>query len=147
MKSNIPTFAILLATLFLSGCSDFEKFPLAPVTGIVLCEGEPVPYVQVHFHPAPEGASTAVVGKAGYGVTDEKGAFHISTYKPGDGAIIGKHEIRIGVSRSTLPDCPADLSYTGVWEIVEVVKGKGKNEFTFTLPKRNPRQQLVLNND
>jgi len=145
MKLKVFTLPILLAVVCLSGCGDSEKFPLASARGVVLCESQPVPFVQVYFHPVQEGTS-AIVGKPGIGITDENGVFNISTYSPGDGAVIGKHEIRIGVSVGTSPDCPADLSNGNALEVVEVVK-KGNNEFTFTLPKRDPRRKLVLEDD
>lgn len=145
MKPNIFGLFLLLAVVCLSGCNDFEKFPLAPVQGIVLCEDKPVPFVQVYFHPMRTEGTSVIVGKPGVAITDENGAFSISTYKPGDGAVIAKHEIRIGTSVSTQPDCPADLSNGKALETVEVVKGK--NNFTFTLPKRDPRKRLNLQED
>ncbi|MCL2005344.1 MAG: hypothetical protein FWG73_04180 [Planctomycetaceae bacterium] len=148
MKSNtitLFTLLILSATLILNGCGNSGDFSTAPVRGVVHIEGEPgvpVPFVQVIFQPiTQEGDGSAIVGKAGRGVTNENGEFTISTYDVADGAVIGKHEIRIDVSRSTLPDNPANLSNRNVLEVVEVTKGK--NEFTFTLPKRNPRQRQM----
>ena len=146
MKRTGLTLLILLAVMQFAGCGRSDGFNVALVRGIVHIEGEPetpVPFVEVIFHPrSQEDGAAGIVGKAGRGVTNENGEFTISTYAPGDGAVIGWHEIRINVSRETQPDCPADLSRSGILETVEVVKGK--NEFTFTLPKRRPNQRLIL---
>ena len=123
------------------GCGDSSKFPLAKAEGVVLCEGNPVPFVTVYFVPVPSGAS-ANVGKSGQGVTGEDGMFSISTYDIGDGAVIAKHNVRVAASLETGRDCPADLSTTKVVTTVDVVKGK--NNFKIEVPKRNLRTPLVL---
>ena len=100
------------AMLILLGCSSLEQFPLAETSGTVTCEGKPVAKAIVYFEPLPNGGS-AVVGKQGYALTDENGKFVVSTYGENDGAVTGKHKIRVGSSESTpkcncalLPDVP-----------------------------------------
>ena len=123
------------------GCGNSNKFPLAKTEGVVLCEGNPVPFVMVYFVPVSSGTS-ANIGKSGQAVTGEDGTFSISTYDVGDGAVIAKHNVRIAASLETGKDCPADLSTTKVVTTVDVVKGN--NNFKIEVPKRNLYIPLVL---
>ncbi|MDR0522301.1 MAG: hypothetical protein LBH00_10675 [Planctomycetaceae bacterium] len=127
------TIIIPLFFVTLTGCGGAKQFPLAETTGTVLCEGQPVTFVSVYFAPVRDG-DAVLVGKTGFGMTDENGQFHISTYKPGDGAVIAKHAVRVNKMDSTLPDCPAELSGTKIVQTVEVIAGK--NDFAIELPKR-----------
>ena len=66
------------------GCSG-EEPATYPVSGTVHLDGKPLAGVSVMLQPD--------VGSFGYGVTDENGAFVVSTFEVGDGAIPGKHGI------------------------------------------------------
>jgi hypothetical protein len=134
-------FLTIAGLITAGGCGNMEKFPLAPTEGTVLCEGNPVAFVTVYFVPVEEGKS-AIIGKPGQGITKQDGTFRISTYQPNDGAVIGKHTIRVGTSSSTDPACPAVLSHSKVVQTVEV--GKNGNQFTIDLPKRKPKQKLMI---
>jgi hypothetical protein len=134
-------FLIITGLITVGGCQNVEKFPLAQVEGTVLCEGNSVAFVTVYFVPVEEGTS-AIIGKSGQAITKQDGTFRLSTYQPNDGAVIGKHTVRVGTSSSTDPTCPAELSHSKVVQIVNVVKGG--NQFTIDLPKRKPKQKLVI---
>ena len=54
-----------------------------------------MPHVMVFFEPLQEGKS-ALVGKQGIAFAEEDGTFVISTYGTGDGAVVGKHRVRVG---------------------------------------------------
>jgi hypothetical protein len=95
--------ALLLAAALLGGCSGGDGFKTAKVTGQVVCQGQPVGGVAIVFTPVVEGSSTALSGKGANGNADESGRFTLSTYKMGDGAIVGKH--RVSVSTED-PDKP-----------------------------------------
>lgn len=135
----------------LLGCGRQGEFPVAPTKGVVLCEGKPVPYVMVFFEPLASGesGSSALVGKQGFAVADAEGRFVISTYRDGDGAVVGKHRVRVGPPH---PEdhprfsCPCVLnSEVDVME-VEVVKGK-VNEFQVVLARRTGREPRPLGYD
>ena len=107
------------------GCSGIEEFPLGQISGSVTCEGKPVPKAIVYFEPIRTGES-AQVGQQGFGLTDENGKFAISTYGENDGAVIGKHLVRVGRSETT-PACSCALVADNVLQEVEVKSGP--NEF------------------
>ena len=60
---------------------------MAPVTGTVLYQGEPVEKASVTF--------LARSGRPGYGETDRKGRFSMLTFEPNDGAVLGEHVVTI----------------------------------------------------
>ena len=57
--------------------------PLAKVAGSVTMDGQPLTNAKVTFLPQ--------VGPAASGELDEEGRFELSTYRPGDGAVLGIH--------------------------------------------------------
>jgi hypothetical protein len=134
-------FLTIAGLIIVGGCQNVEKFPLAQVDGTVLCEGNPIAFVTVYFVPVQEGES-AIIGKSGQAITKQDGTFRVSTYLPNDGAVIGKHTVRVGTSSSTDPTCPAELSHSKIVQTIDVVKGE--NQFTIDLPKRKPKQKLVI---
>jgi hypothetical protein len=139
-------------TLMLSGlalgCSRQGEFPVAPTKGVVLCDGKPVPHVMVFFEPLAGGdpGSTALVGKQGFAFADDQGRFVISTYGKQDGAVVGRHRVRVGPPH---PEdhprfsCPCVLNPEVDVMEVEVVKGK-VNEFQVVLARRTGRETRPL---
>src|SRR5262245_58967756 len=95
----IALFAAFVGLL--AGCGSSGEFPTVPTTGRVLCEGKPVPHVMVFFEPLQNGKS-ALVGKQGIGHAEEDGTFVVSTYDEGDGAVTGRHRVRVGPPRGDL---------------------------------------------
>lgn len=101
---NCVCWGLTGLVLVSAGCGGKRSFGVAQTSGIVTCQGQPVPYVTVYFEPLKEGKS-AVVGKQGIGLADEKGHFVISTYGDNDGAVVGKHRVRVDrPSREAHPD-------------------------------------------
>jgi hypothetical protein len=134
-----------LALGFASGCGPGGSFPVAPTTGRVQCEGQPVPHVTVFFEPLQTGKS-ALVGKQGVAFAEADGTFAISTYGNNDGAVVGRHRVRVGPPRggeAPAFKCPCVLnSEVDVME-VEVKKGQ-KNQFDVVLKKRTPQDRPAL---
>ncbi|WP_166831724.1 hypothetical protein [Thalassoroseus pseudoceratinae] len=82
------------------GSSRDPNLPLtAPAGGQVTYNGSPVDQGTVTFHPVGK-------GNPGVGLIDEDGHFEISTYEPGDGAVVGKHAVTIDIP-PTLGGMPA----------------------------------------
>ena len=80
--------ALAVAWLSLGvGCQREGRLPTAPVRGTVTLDGQPVTEGEVVFLPA--------AGKPSRGRLDAEGAFVLSAYTSGDGAVIGAH--RVGV--------------------------------------------------
>lgn len=76
-----------------SGCGpsrDPNLPPTAYVSGQVTYNGKPVDQGTVTFHPIG-------VGNPGVGLLDENGKFELSTYTPGDGAVVGQHSVTIDI--------------------------------------------------
>lgn len=125
---------VFAGVLLLAGCgSGVEKFPLVAVSGTVTCEGKPVPNAIVFFEPVKSGASAAS-GKQGFATTDAEGHFVVSTYSDNDGAVKGKHIIRVGKSE-TSPAC--DCALNAAVELKRVdISGDAPIELQFELPKK-----------
>ena len=132
-------FVIVLAMLLVSaGCAEGD-FSTAKVTGVVLCNGQPVEGAMVYFEPIRSGKNSAMVGKQGFSWTDASGRFDISTYKPGggDGAVIGKHRVRVGRGKA---QCDCAMNEEVDLMEVEVLSGT-KNEFELVLNKATQKDK------
>ena len=81
--------AVLLGVF---GCNRGPQ--MAPVTGVVLLNGQPVDGAAVLFTPEAG-------GRPADGVTDKEGKFTLQTFEPGDGAVVGKHKVAIVGMRQT----------------------------------------------
>ncbi|MFN3189467.1 MAG: hypothetical protein ACE361_03005 [Aureliella sp.] len=132
--SGIAAAIAALNLVLLSGCGGgIKKFPTAPVSGVVLCDGKPVPLAMVFFEPIAEGTD-AVVGKPGFSRADEDGKFTLSTYGDGDGAVVAKHRVRVDTPPTGIPD-GCDCQFSDSIDVMQVDVVDGPNEFTIDLPK------------
>jgi hypothetical protein len=132
---------VALATL--SGCSGGGDFGTAKVTGRVVCEGQPVGNVLVFFEPLTQG-DNALVGKQGIGRAGADGTFQVSTYGSNDGAVVGKHRVRVGwMDGQANGSCPCVVDSENDVMEVEVVAGES-NEFEVVLPKKTGRERPSL---
>src|SRR6056297_604207 len=76
-----------LALSAVNGCGSNSDLPqTATASGKVMYQGKPLNIGTVTFHP--EGT-----GNPGVGLLQQDGTFTISTYTPGDGAVLGKHSV------------------------------------------------------
>lgn len=99
-----PAIAHLLAATalvaLLAGCQRSE-FELAPTEGTVTIEGQPLSAGKVMFAPISQGDSLNA-GKPAFGIIQPGGGFVLTTYKEGDGAVVGEHWVTIyGPDRGT----------------------------------------------
>lgn len=85
----VPAYILLLQT----GCSK-SPYDLAPVSGKVTVDGQPLPDGQVMFAPRATSGS-AKAGKPALGNVRPDGTFSLSTYADGDGAVVGEHLITL----------------------------------------------------
>jgi hypothetical protein len=86
---RIAVWLILVATV--AGCgSDLD---LAPVTGRVTFNGKPVTEGEITFLPdnGPQAA----------GMIQPDGTFRLTTLSPGDGAVVGRHQVSIRATTVT----------------------------------------------
>jgi hypothetical protein len=138
----------LVLFALLSGCGPAGDFPTARTTGRVICEGQPVPHVMVFFEPLESGKS-ALVGKTGFAIAKENGTFELSTYRNGDGAVIGHHRVRVGPPHSgDHPGFKCACVLNSEVDVMEVDVNKGeKNEFELVLKKKTGREPKPLPDD
>lgn len=131
--------------LLLSGCSAGGDFPTAKTTGRVVCEGQPVPHAMVFFEPLQTGKQ-ALVGKQGIANAEADGTFMVSTYGDNDGAVIGRHRVRVGPPRGgPPPDFRCDCVLNSEVDVTEVEVKKGeKNDFELVLKKKTGREPKPL---
>lgn len=127
--------------LSLAGCGGGNGLETAPVVGKVLINGQPLAFGSISFRPK--------AGSPATGQIQSDGSFTLTTYKSGDGAIIGPHDVlviatesdagsvspsqpgeEVVMGKSTIPQKYTSFSTSGL--TAEVVADK-KNEFTFEL--------------
>lgn len=85
---------VLLLAFLVIGCSD-SRFPLAPISGTITLDGEPLEGAEVVFAPM-ENKNTTVVGPASVGYTDQEGRFTLKTIKGRTGAVLTNHRVSVG---------------------------------------------------
>jgi hypothetical protein len=91
---RLATFTVGVLALA-SGCGTSE-FELAPVSGTVTLDGEPVAAARVIFEPQRDGQEAFSAGPGSDGMTDEAGRYSLRTSVSGDaGAVIGQHRVTI----------------------------------------------------
>jgi len=116
-----PVVALMLVALLLlvSGCGDGRP-KRVPVSGRVLIDGKPLSYGFVRV--VPEGARPAS-GKIG-----PDGRFTLTTFEPGDGAVLGTHAMSVaGVevinSTSQRWHAPKKYADTGTSDLTATIDG------------------------
>ena len=107
---------ILCTAVLLCGCSQRGE-ATAIVRGKVTYNGKPVPNGTVNFIPT-RGATTAT------GEIHPDGSYALTTYKPGDGAVLGTHKVvvvamqdmgnRLPENRTPLPPPIVPVKYTSL---------------------------------
>ncbi len=70
----------------LSGCGDGRPTRV-PVSGVVLIDDQPLTYGYVRFAPPDSRASA--------GSLNSDGRFTLTCFTPGDGAVLGKHQVSV----------------------------------------------------
>lgn len=102
----IPLVAVIVT---LASCGKSETFSTAQVSGCVKCNGKLVTAGTVVFIPAgidPEKEKTNDTGRAASGVIKPDGTYELSTYRTGDGAIIGPHKVQVFAPAPIDDDAP-----------------------------------------
>lgn len=125
------------------GCGGSD-YPVGQASGMVTCEGKAVPGAWVYFEPLAGSDSSALVGKQGFAIADDKGKFVISTYGSQDGAVIGKHKIHVTAPRSEggpTFKCPCEFDSETQPFLVEVKSGKNEFDLALPLPKGGAKGQ------
>ena len=137
--------SITLCTVLPAGCNRIQRLPTAPTKGIVRIDSRPVPEAQVTFTPER--------GRSASAQTTSDGAFLLTTYETGDGAIVGAHRVTVtareagemntpgapGIARpgkSLVPEHYGNTATSGLkYDVREVPDGEA-NEFEIVLTSR-----------
>ncbi len=93
MRTCAGLLALAVGLMFLPGCGGGPA--LAPVTGRVTCNGQPVKDAAITFSPVPRSKEDREPGKPATGFTDAQGQFALSTFRELDGALITKHRVTV----------------------------------------------------
>jgi hypothetical protein len=139
MNRLIPRISVevlLVLSLALAGCGN-DQMRTAVVKGQVTYKGKPVPNGTVLFIPK-------VPGPTATGELSPDGTFSHTTYKKGDGAVLGTHRVvisamedtshRLPEQRNPLPPPIVPDKYTSAATTdLEVEVQVGENNVTFEL--------------
>lgn len=79
--------------LLCAGCNRGPQ--MAPVTGKVTYNGQPLTFGVVQFQSAS--------GQPARGEIQSDGTFSLSTFRQGDGAVVGSHRVRVACYESQRP--------------------------------------------
>jgi hypothetical protein len=130
--------------LIASGCDD--KSAVAPVSGKVLYNGEPLPYGNIMFQPTQGQTAGAVI--------QPDGTFRLSTFSEFDGAIVGSHKVSVACYAAHSPSMkskrsggemslgqsllPSEYSFLDQSGLTAKVPSEGTDSLVFNLegPKR-----------
>jgi hypothetical protein len=124
------------------GCGSGQvKLPVARTEGRVVCEGQPVPFATVFFEPLPVDKN-ALAGKQAVGYADEQGNFTLTTYDQNDGAVIGKHRVRVGppLGDAAKADYQCDCALNPFVDVMEVTIESGRNNIEVRLKKASAEE-------
>jgi hypothetical protein len=137
----------LFGMLLLAGCGDgVDTKPTAKVTGKVTYDGKPVTGGSLMFSPI-SAASNNQAGKAGDATIKSDGTFTVTTYSPGDGAVVGQHRIAFMPPAPATAAASPDGAHTAappaafdglVPKTTEVTVAKGDNKIEVELVKQGP---------
>ncbi len=92
MRRRTTTAAVALALLAGLGCGGGPQY--VPVSGVVLVDGKPYSKAVVTFQPIGT-ADNPNPGRGSSAYTDENGRFVLKCDDGANGAVVGKHQLRI----------------------------------------------------
>lgn len=131
---RVPT-ALAALSMALAGCGGSAKGPqLAPVSGVVTLDGQPLAGAHVVFQPAGEKASPSVAD------TGTDGTFQLAFNRASNGALPGSHTVRITTARIVTAD---DGKETVVEEKLPE-RYHAKSELKYDVPAEGSRFEIAL---
>lgn len=119
---------LVAAPLLLAGCSG-NPYEIAPVSGRITLDGDPVAKAIVSFEPVGEGDKLRL-GPGSFGVTDAEGRYTLETVDRRSGAVVGEHRVTISTFRAA-----PDRSKMEVVRKEEIpARYNDESELTFVVP-------------
>lgn len=128
-RERIGFFIAVLGLVL--GC-DSKPYGLAPVSGIVTLDGNPVPGAQVSFQPQG-GSGNENPGPGSAGLCDESGRYELTTIRNEPGAVPGPHAVRIYGPKANVSSA-SDTDATGRKELFPP-RYNFETELTFDVPE------------
>ena len=126
----IRVISVLHILLVFVGCHN-DFYQLAPVSGQVKLDGNPLTQCQIRFQPLAGSKANNVPGPGSFAVTDEQGRFTLQAINPTrPGAVVGKH--RVWLSTAKPADSMENESGRITVEKVPVKYRNGQIEFEVT---------------
>lgn len=131
--SLLPLLSSLL--LIAAGCGG-ESYPVAPVSGQVTLDGQPLADARIGFEPRRQG-NNPNAGPGSYAKTDAQGRFELQTLKDEKGAVVTTHDVWIRTFVA-----PADRSGEIIESQPEKVPARYNDAttLTFTVPAEGSDQ-------
>ena len=152
MRQRVTAVAVALVLLTAAGCGGGPKY--VPVSGVVLVDGQPYGKAVVSFQPigTPDNPTP---GRGSSAYTDENGRFVLKCDDGTNGAVVGKHQLRImtrgndvvqladgggsvdggGPTRGTVDPIPADWGTDSKREVDVPAGGLSDLKFKITAVK------------
>jgi hypothetical protein len=87
----LSSLSLALFAILVTGCGSGNS--VAPVTGTVTLDGQPVADIELIFEPQQVDGGSANVGPYSMGTTDSSGKFTLETRNGEAGAIVAKHQV------------------------------------------------------
>lgn len=92
MRCDVVRLGLVFGVAWLGGCSR-TPYAVAPVTGVVTLDGQPLGGGVVSFQPVASRGSVAGPGSTGR--IDVDGRYRLTTVDGASGAVVGQHVVRI----------------------------------------------------
>ncbi len=129
--------------MLIVGCTQSE-FDLAPVSGLVTLDGEPLQGARVAFEPRQTpGGDPLAIGPGSYGETDATGRYELVSLNDDPGAVVGTHRVRISThlvefdptrsEQKVLSEEKVPARYSGKQALEFVVPAGGSDAANFAL--------------
>jgi hypothetical protein len=94
--TSTPFVAALFLCVVLHTLPGCNRGPqMAPVSGKVLYNGQPLAFGSVTFQPP--------TGQPAWAEIQSDGTFALSTFRPNDGAVVGQHKVKVACYESQRP--------------------------------------------
>ena len=90
---HLTHVGLCVLAVFCAGCGGGE-FSVAPVSGVVTLDGEPLAGAHVSFEPVSAREDNRA-GPGSFGTTDSVGRYQLETLDERNGAVVGNHRITI----------------------------------------------------
>jgi hypothetical protein len=129
---------VLFALPWALGCG--SSYQMAPVSGKVTLNGQPLANATVAFNPVPKPQSkTSDAGPHSVSKTNEKGEFTLQTTTGENGALVGEHTVAIS---SIIEDQGDGRPPRGGWPLKDKIPARynSKSELTFAVPSGGSTQ-------